>query len=219
MRFDSLCLICGSISCATCCDGCRELLPWNDSACARCGVALPVPRDICGDCLASPPAFDAAVCAFRYEFPVNRLLVDLKFRGRLGNAKGIGELLAERVVERHSSDLPEAILPAPLGAARIRGRGFNQAAEIAREVGRRLKRPLAMGLVERRRETAPQSSLSADARQRNVRGAFEINRVLPARHLAIVDDVVTTGATARELARTLRAAGARRVMLLGAARA
>jgi ComF family protein len=219
IRPRSICLICGKSSQDTCCEGCRESLPWNDSACARCGVALPVPRAVCGACIKSPPAFDAAVCAFRYEFPINRLLVDLKFRGRLGHARGLGELLAEHVVRCRPGERPGAILPAPLGTARARERGFNQAAEIARELARQLKLPVATGLVERRRDTAPQSSLSAAARRRNVRGAFVIKRVLPSPNLAIVDDVVTTGATAGELARILRAAGARRVVLFSAARA
>ncbi|HET6654802.1 MAG TPA: ComF family protein [Gammaproteobacteria bacterium] len=216
------CLLCGDrAGAASCCEACRAELPWNDCACDRCGIPLAAASDntTCGRCLQTPPPFDAALCAFHYRFPVDRLLVKLKFHGKLGYARELGALLAERIEQHHGERLPEAIAPVPLHPRRARNRGFNQAAEIARAVGARLDLPVVTDICARHRDTAAQSSLSAAARQANIRGAFSARRPLPARRWAIVDDVVTTGATAGEVARALLAAGASSVLLWTPARA
>ncbi|HET7306793.1 MAG TPA: ComF family protein [Gammaproteobacteria bacterium] len=219
-QFTQHCLLCGGRAGAgsTCCEACREDLPWNASACGRCAIPIPAGVDTCGACLRSPPPFDAALCAFHYRFPVNRLLVKLKFHARLGYARTLGGLLAD-YIEYRNGRLPQAIMPVPLHRLRARRRGFNQATEIARAVGTRLRLPVVTDVCERREDTAAQSSLSAASRRRNVAGAFTMRRPLPARHWAIIDDVVTTGATAGELARALRAAGAASVLLWSPARA
>ncbi|HET7371626.1 MAG TPA: ComF family protein [Gammaproteobacteria bacterium] len=216
------CLLCGGrAGTASCCNACRAELPWNDCACDRCGIALPSAHSgaTCGRCLQTPPPFEAALCAFHYQFPVDRLLVKLKFHGKLGYARELGLLLAEQIERRHGHRLPEAIAPVPLHPRRARSRGFNQAAEIARAVGARLELPVMTGICTRHRDTAAQSSLSAAERQANMRDAFSARRPLPACRWAIVDDVVTTGATAGEMARALLASGASSVLLWSAARA
>jgi ComF family protein len=224
VHFPRRCLLCGgSAGAAACCDACRAELPWNDCACDRCGTPLPTASPsssaTCGRCLRTPPPFEAALCAFHYRFPVDRLLVKLKFHGRLGYARELGLLLAEQIERRHGDRLPEAIVPVPLHPRRVRSRGFNQAAEIARAVGARLDLPVVTDICERRRDTEAQSSLSAAARQTNIRGAFSACGPLPAGRWAVVDVVVTPGATAGELARTLLAAGASSVLLWSPARA
>jgi ComF family protein len=219
-QFYRRCLFCGDTAeREMCCAACYRELPWNDPACIRCGLPLTVSAGVCGRCLHAPPPFDAAVCAFAYQFPINRLLVKLKFGARLGHARALGLLLAERVERDPRNDSPEALIPVPLHANRLRQRGFNQAAEIARAAGARLKLPVLTNICERGRDTAAQYSLTAAARQRNVRGSFSIRRPLPIKRLAIVDDVVTTGATVGELARTFRASGAINIQVWSAARA
>lgn len=204
---------------ASLCSACHADLPWNGRACRRCGVALAAPEAVlCGHCLRTPPPFDAALCAFQYRFPIDRLLVKLKFHAQLGYARILGDLIAERI-DTQAGLRPDVIVPVPLHPNRIRQRGFNQATEIARALGARLELPVATNLCVRRRATEAQSSLAAAARRRNLRGAFAATSRRPPPRVAIVDDVVTTGATAAELARTLRAAGARTVLLWSAARA
>lgn len=216
LRLPESCLLCGSDG-AWICARCRDELPWNHSACTRCGIPL-AGAIICGRCLNRPPPFDEALCAFRYDFPLDRLLVNLKFHARLGFARATGDLLAD-YVRAHRQIAPDALVPMPLHRERLRRRGFNQATEIARRLGKRLALPVLTGVCVRRRPTSAQSALSAAARQRNVRGAFAVAAPLPYRRLAIVDDVMTTGATATEAARALRAAGADTVVLWSVARA
>ncbi|HET6725621.1 MAG TPA: ComF family protein [Gammaproteobacteria bacterium] len=222
IQFPRRCLFCGGTcdgrGAVSCCDDCHADLPWNTDACRRCAIPLEDDQEMCGRCLQTPPPFDAALCAFHYRFPINRLLVRLKFQAKLGYARELGRLLAEEIARRDVA-LPEAILPVPLHPKRARHRGFNQATEIARAVGAALGVPVVTHVCERRRDTSAQSSLTADARRRNIRDAFVARGPLPVRRWAIVDDVVTTGATAEAVARALRATGAESVLLWSAARA
>jgi ComF family protein len=156
--------------------------------------------------------------AYDYAAPVSTLIHWMKFEANLAAALSLGVLLAEAVARTQmeaSAEPPDAIVPMPLHRSRLRSRGFNQALELARPVSRRLQCPLLTRVCVRDRATEPQSVLDTSAdRRRNVAGAFSLHRPLVGyRHIAIVDDVVTTGATARELARTLRSAGVERVVL------
>jgi ComF family protein len=201
------CLLCGAASRdALLCDGCNADLPWLGEACPQC--AGPSGGDgPCGACLARPPAFDATVAAWRYEFPVDRLVHALKYGRRLALAELFGQALAPRVGDRRI----DAVVPMPLAPRRLAERGFNQALEIARWVAKRTGIRLEPQLAERIRDTAPQTDLPHAARAANVRGAFACAAALAGQAIAVVDDVMTTGATAEELARTLKRAGAARV--------
>lgn len=201
------------------CAGCLGDLPWLGPACGRCALALPADSDTpcCPTCTRTP-RFDAAVAAFGYHEPIRWLIGRLKFQARLAHARLLGDLLVERV-RRADTARPEALIPIPLHAAGYRRRGFNQAERIAARLARGLERPLAGTLVQRIRDTRRQSELVAAQRAANVRGAFACSRPLPYRHVAIVDDVVTTTQTAAAVARELRAAGATRVDLYCVARA
>jgi ComF family protein len=158
--------------------------------------------------------------ALRYEFPADWLVTELKFSARLWHAPLLAVLIAEALEERPIPDLTDAVLvPVPLHRRRQTVRGYNQAVEIARPLSRRIDCRLDTGLLVRERATREQSSLSARERRRNVAGAFRLRRSPDFEHGIVVDDVVTTGATSREVARLLRDAGCRRVSVLAAARA
>ena len=201
------CVLCGGRSGgAFFCAGCAADLPQPDGACPQCAGPSPG-GERCGACLARSPPFDATVAVWRYEFPVDRLIQALKYGRRLALADCFGEMLAARVAARHV----DAIVPMPLARRRLAERGFNQALEIGRHVARRTGIGLEPRLVERVHETAPQTDLQHDARAANVRGAFACVGDVEARTIAVVDDVMTTGASLDELARTLKRAGALRV--------
>lgn len=191
------------------CASCTAELPRTGThTCPRCALPSPVGA-LCGGCLATAPHFDATLAALEYRFPTDVLVQALKFRGELSVAALLGRMLAERVADGERADIVTAV---PLSAARLRERGFNQALEIAREVARRTHFRLEPQLARRSRDTAAQSALPWAERSRNVRGAFASGRLLAGETVAVVDDVMTTGATLEELARTLKRAGAARVL-------
>ena len=186
--------------------------------CLLCDTrAGPIPNlcAACADTLVRLPCSSRRrIVAFAYTAPVSTLVHWMKFEANLPAALTLGTLLAETIAE---SDLllPDAILPVPLHRIRLRARGFNQALELARPVSRRLGRPLLSRACVRIQATRPQSSLNSQAdRRRNVAGAFRVCRPLTGlRRVAIIDDVLTTGATVQELSRTLRRAGVRQVVV------
>lgn len=200
------CVLCGAPGTALC-PGCHGDLPRLGTACERCGEPLPV-AGVCGHCLRTPPPFDGTRALFRYASPVSELVLRLKFQGALHLAKQLGRLLAEQLAAVEPR--PDLIIPVPLHPARLATRGYNQALELGRPLARAFGVPLGPTLCARVRDTAAQSNLDPDGRRRNVRGAFAVNGPVPAR-VAILDDVITTGATLAELARVLRRAGAHHV--------
>ena len=214
--FGGTCLLCrGAAAEALLCAACDADLPrLEEPLCPRC--ALPSPQGaVCGRCLARPPHFDATVAALVYRFPADVLVQALKFRGELALAAVLARLLARRI----GADRPASCLvPVPIAAERLRERGFNQALEIARHVARATGTRLAPELCERARHTPPQIELPWAERGRNVRGAFRAPRALDGAAIAVLDDVMTTGATLDEIAATLKRAGASYVVNWVAAR-
>lgn len=167
---------------------------------------------LCGVCLKNPPAFDRIITAADYAPPVDQLVQSLKFGGKLALAPLFAHLIARAVNQAENLPPPDILAPVPLAAKRLSERGFNQALEIARPLSRQLHIPLIPALVSRIRETAPQSLTTLAERRKNVRQAFAIGNPflsrLQGRHIAIVDDVLTTGQTMGEIARLLKQAGA-----------
>jgi ComF family protein len=185
----------------------------------RCAepVVIDLPQGVfCAACQASPPPFDVTVAPLRYEFPVDAGIKALKFGRRLYYAQAFGELLVAEM-QRHALQV-DAFLPVPLHWRRQAMRGFNQAAEIGRPVASHYSIPVLAGVV-RHRATPFQSALPASERSTNLRDAFVVKRKLTGQHVLIVDDVVTSGATARHLANALLDAGAAKVSVLAVARA
>ena len=207
----SRCLLCNAGGAAghDLCVACAAALPWARLACPRCALPLSSPARACGACLRRAPLLDAAHAAFAYRFPLDRLLPRLKFHGDLA----AGRLLAGAMAVAFADlERPGALVPVPLARARLRQRGYDQALELARPLARALGLELLPQGLLRVRDTQAQSRLDAAGRRRNVRGAFAAapGVVLPP-HVALVDDVMTTGATLQAAALALRRAGVRRV--------
>ena len=208
MQSSQDCLLCAApngreILCVECA---AQLPRLAAESCPVC--ALPTPDSaVCGRCLSHPPAFDATMAIFDYRFPVDVLIQQLKYANQLA----LAPWLAKQATMRLSSmPLPDAALAMPLSRARLRERGFNQSAEIAKSACRRLGVPVFDG-CERIRDTESQAGLPWNARAKNVRGAFACADDLSGKHIAVFDDVMTTGATLNEIAKTLKKAGAARV--------
>jgi ComF family protein len=172
--------------------------------------ALPLPGLLCPACQQKPRAFDAAFAAFRYAAPGSQALQGLKYGARFHEARWLAESLASTLRQRQAP-LPQRLIPVPLHRGRLLRRGYNQAQELARQLGKALNIPVAPGLARRLRATPDQIGLSAAQRRRNLRGAFAVSTAVAGLHLALLDDVMTTGATLEELARACKAAGATRV--------
>lgn len=218
------CLMCGLFSGRrNLCAGCAADLPRSGRACRQCGLPMPGGQEtLCGTCLSTPPPWDAAVAALQYRFPVDQVVRRFKFRRSLA----CGEILAEemiRAVEARGADRPDGIVPVPLHRSRLFVRTFNQAELLAYRAGRRLGIPVHASVLLRQRRTRAHSGLDAASRKRNIRGAFRCH--LPEekrgdlRHVALVDDVLTTGATLAECTRVLRRAGVERISVWVSARA
>jgi ComF family protein len=209
-----LCALCAAASgSALLCADCAADLPVIECPCPVC--ALPTGhRAICGECVRSPPPFAGTISALAYAFPVDRLIQRIKYGGNIALVDWAGAALAAAVranfAHRDPRLRPQWIAALPLSASRQRERGFNQAAEIAARVAAAAALPVFAPL-ERVRAGPPQAALEWTARQRNVSGAFAVRRPVRGTRIALVDDVMTTGATLAEASRVLIEAGAHRV--------
>jgi ComF family protein len=207
MLLGGSCFLCRGRAASILCTDCDADLPrLGAELCPRCALASPAGA-VCGRCLTQPPAYDATCAALAYAFPADVLIQSLKFRGELALAPLLGGLLSKCL----STENIGCIIPVPLSPARLRARGFNQALEIARSVAAATRARLAPELCERSRETGAQMELPLKERAQNVRGAFRCPTVVSGT-IAVLDDVMTTGATLDEIAATLKRAGAARVV-------
>lgn len=204
------------------CHGCRDDLPVNRWHCRCCALPLAFHANTltCGECLSTPPPFSHTVAPWRYQYPVDGMIGRYKYNGQRKYARPLVAGLAEHL-SRHFQSSPELkpdlIVPAPMHRKRRRKRGFNQAEDIAEELSLALKVPWSATRIRRIRHTTPQRELGREARLHNLRGMFKVNGTVPAR-IALVDDVVTTGATARMLTAALMNAGAEDVQVWALAR-
>jgi ComF family protein len=193
------------------CEACLDHLPWHsDLQCPQC--ALLSNGLTCGSCLNAPPHFDATQTLFTYDFPVDSLLQHYKYKDMLHLANTFATLLDEKKPANHNSSRKiDLIIPMPMHHARLKERGFNQALEIARIMAKNAEIKLDYTSCLRTKLTQPQASLPLKERVKNIRGVFSCTENLQGLNIALVDDVMTTGASLNELAKTLKQAGAAHV--------
>ena len=219
--FPPVCLVCGGDGQPDmdCCVPCEADLPVLPGRCRRCGLELNRDVDLCGRCATARPHFSAAWPAFAYRGVIEGLVQRFKFHGDLAAGRLLGDLLARRLGHLRAPR-PDLLIPVPLHGRRRLQRGYNQAALLCRDVSRHFGTLPWTEALRRVRSTAVQSELPAERRGGNVRGAFEIACLpgLPKR-VALLDDVMTTGATLDECARVLRSAGVEQIDVWVVARA
>jgi ComF family protein len=213
------CLLCGQPSgreiLCTACAGDLPRLPFP--RCPRC--ALPTAQGkICGRCLAHPPYYDRTLAVFDYAFPLDKLIQSFKYGHRLALVACLGRELTRLALESELDSTADLVVPLPLHPVRLRERGFNQALELARPVARTLGLPLDFQVCTRIRHTPAQAGLPWKQREKNMRSAFHCAHDLSGQRILLIDDVMTTGASLDECARTLKRHGASEVTLLVVAR-
>jgi ComF family protein len=210
------CLLCGRLLPADAaatdfCPACRAGLPRPPaSRCPVCAVAFRTlaPTDHHFEaCLRHPPAFRRVHACGPYSGTLKEAIQHFKYHGQLALERPLGRLLIA-TLQQGAAPRPDLVVPVPLALARLRERGYNQALQLARQVGRDFGAPVIADLLQRTRATAPQQGLTAAARRENLKGAFAVTRAVPGRRILLIDDVLTTGTTARECAAVLRGAGA-----------
>ncbi|MBA1273294.1 ComF family protein [Stutzerimonas azotifigens] len=214
---EHFCLLCDEPSEAgqSLCSPCEADLPWLGGRCAICALPLPTHGLACGACLKRPPAFDHVEVPWRFAFPVDALISRFKHQSRWPLGRLMAQRLGMHLNHAFAEGLPrpDALLPVPLSQKRLRERGFNQAQMLAGWLSRSLDIKIDEHSLIRTQDTASQQQLDAARRRRNLRQAFALTSAgtIRGRHLALIDDVLTTGATAEALARLLKRAGAARV--------
>ncbi len=227
LLFPPMCENCGNVPGLGLCDDCLAQTPVVEApCCAHCGIpfdpASARPPQLCSLCRADPPHFDAARAYGLHTGPLRTAIVAYKFKGRTSLAEYLAGLLLRRVQLEEQAEWPvpyavaDAVIPLPLHPSRRRWRGFDQAGLLAARLGEMMQVPVGDGWLCRNRETAPQIGLTPTERIDNVRGAFRVaaRERVAGKRLILVDDVLTTGATARDASRALKSAGASQVYLL-----
>lgn len=216
IRWPQSCILCASSHDKPhgLCQACLITLPWHQlPQCVQCGLHLQTADSICGNCMHSPPDFDVTHTLFTYDYPMDRMLQHYKYHNSLHLAHTFAHLLYDtklKLMSHHIKTI-DLIIPMPMHATRLKERGFNQALEIARLLSNQLNIKLDYKLCQRHKHTPPQASLPLKERMKNIRGAFQCSCNLNGLNIVIVDDVMTTGASLNELAKTLKQAGATRV--------
>lgn len=218
--FPGTCILCDAASHRNLdlCMGCEQDLPLLENACLRCSIPLSQGQTLCGRCFSKTPPYERCVALYRYVPPIDQLIIDFKYNRKLLIGKILAYLLAMHLQSLYQDDAPELLIPVPLHPKRLRDRGFNQALEIAVVVSDHCRIPIDNRCCRRVKNTDAQRNLSARQRQININKAFTIDREITARRVAIVDDVVTTGATVTELSKELLKHGAQEVHVWAVAR-
>ena len=203
------------------CPDCIAHLPHIKHACHRC--ALPIEakntHNICGSCISKKPEYDNIFSPFLYQQAMTKLIAQMKFYHSLTHANVLGHLLAISMREHYDDLTPNIIIPVPLHSSRLRHRGYNQVIELAKPCAKALHIPISRRDCRRTVATATQSTLPANKRRQNVRNAFHTQQDWTDKHVVLLDDVITTGATVSALSHTLRQHGARQIDVWGCARA
>ncbi len=224
------CLLCGASGCQDLCEPCQQDLPWLQTRCLSCALPLAPSLEsnsdlsdsnsLCAHCLNKPPSFDKCVSAFRFVDPIGPLINQFKLRQNLRNGRILSKNLAQSIRPAYqNTELPEQLVPIPLHWRRVLRRGFNQATTISQYLGQEFKLPVNT-LLKRRLPTPKQQGLNRKQRLSNLKNAFSLkiregkSNQRPTNipnHVALVDDVMTTGATAEAASQVLKQAGVQRV--------
>lgn len=207
------CLLCAAPSREHLCAACKTELPWNTLACVRCALPLANTHDTtCGECSNKPLHCDRTISSFTYSDPIDYWISQFKFQQQLVYGRMLSQLLLDTLKTAYAEQpLPQLILPVPLHRKRLIERGYNQALELAKPLSKQLRIPLDYKLAERTRNTAHQTELEFKDRAKNVRRAFTVTQPLPVTHVAVLDDVITTGHTINAFCEALRQVGAKRI--------
>lgn len=193
------------------CSYCHDRLPLLKSSCAVCAMPIASNQYTCGGCLQYAPAFCKTVSAFHYTPPVDKFIQAMKYHAQFNTLGLLTSHLAKNISDTYpKNSLPSLMVPVPLFKAKLKHRGFNQASEIAKRLQKKLKMPFSNQIIERIKNTNPQSDLNAEERKKNLIGAFKVN-ISPPPYVAVIDDVMTTGSTANEVAKQLMLSGCERV--------
>lgn len=210
------CLLCGlATDDQALCESCIAELPVIQQCCIRCAIPL-ANAQICGQCLKKPPIQDISLSLYRYEQAIPRMMSALKYHRQIQ----LAEMCAHEFISYHTlASLPDVLLPIPLHPSRLRQRGYNQSLLFADTLAKLLKIPCRPELLKRIKKTATQTQLNAKQRHKNMRQAFEYSSSFVPQHVAIIDDVMTSGATTHEAARVLKRAGVETIEVWTIARA
>lgn len=215
------CILCGEkgFKNRDLCGACYAELPKYLSQCYQCAsdIAAHNSNGLCLDCIENPPAFDETFAPFVHLSSIRYLILQLKFHHHYPSARLLGGLMADYL--QKTTELPEYIIPVPLHKNRYQERGFNQSIELARILSKQLNVPLDLHSCIRHRDTEHQVGLNAVQRGENIKNAFSVLKKFNAKHVALVDDVMTTGSTVHELAVMLKLAGCQRVQIWVCAKA
>lgn len=194
------------------CADCHGDLPWIMHRCSRCALPLPFdtpPGSLCGHCIQEPPSFDRTCAAFHYDFPISRLLPRIKYQRQPAHLGWLARVLAAYMRQQYENHWPDALIAVPMHPFSEFRRGFNQAQLLTEVLAKQLRLPVSRCL-SKTRHTPHQMSLGLEERRHNLHQAFRVTGQ-PPRHLALVDDVMTTGTTVNMLASLLKSAGTEKV--------
>lgn len=209
------CLLCGAHSNNhTLCADCIKDFPKLGHCCPRCATPLSQ-TTTCGNCLTHPPEQNTSISIFAYQNPIDRLIADFKYHDKLYLTEMFADLMVQQLKHK---PLPQLLIPIPLHRRRLRQRGYNQALELTKILSRKLNIPVSKDILIRSRDTAPQASLPYDQRKRNMRRAFTLNDGILPNHIALIDDVLTTGHTVNAAAKLFRQEGVTAIELWTIAR-
>ena len=203
------------------CQGCREDLPWNLNPCTSCALPLPAEAgspQLCGDCMRDKPSFDHCITPFTYDFPIDRCIHRIKYKGKRRLLRALAKELETKIpLRKQHHPFPDVIIAVPLDPKRRHDRTLNHCSYLSKTLGKAMGVPFKTNLLIKTSSTPEQSSLSRKLRLKNLKGVFEVRGSIPTR-IALVDDVLTTGATAETIARLLKKHGAEHVEVWALAR-
>lgn len=208
------CVLCkSSTESSDLCLACEQDLPWLKNPCKNCALPLLSTNvNVCGQCLQHPLPFDNTHALFLYQPPIDQLIMGLKFQKKLVYARLLSELLTKHLtIIYDKKPFPQCIIPVPLHPKKLQERGFNQAVEIVRPLAKKFKTPIDLQSCQRIKATLAQTDLPAIERRENMKNAFLMQRKMPFKHVAIFDDVVTTGQTVFELSKVLKEMGVEKI--------